>query len=1659
MKKAAIFLILFIVFAGVVWGQQATFTWTGDTDNNWEETTNWEEGGSVATSYPGKDSNDDIVIINNTSNINISSDVTIYSLEINSVVTIATSYVFGVSDTLTNTGTLNFNGVNLSAGVLTNSGTLNFSGTELSAGTLTNNSTLNFNGNELSVIGTLTNIGILDLDDAKLTVGALTNTGGLIKLQGSQDVIGAPPGRIGGTIQYQGNTPSPWPFGYSYTDLIIDSSSTMGVAGALDISGNADFGSVITAASLTVNGNSTINANITTTGNQTYGNVTLDALVTLTSSGGNITINQTGNLQITSLQTTGASGSISIKATGEVTQTGVITTSSLTVEAGTGIMLNKDNNVENVTLKSNALTAANGNIVYNSDVGELNILKMTTDTLGNITITEKTGGLNVEEINKGNNIELKAYTGIITKGITVSGSITMEAGGDITVTDDISFSGTINANNKVTLEAGGKITVTDDITAYQLIAITKGVVTVKTVNIKLNTGDEGRSAAIYIEAADFEVTAAPFSPPYPIVPGGTGGQLCLNLDNKWEDTGAFVDGCEKGDPLGTSLVVRWHQHFIDLSGMHLLYGDELTFYGTIPGLYIHVSDNNVKTKFLLDSDKNVYINNVSFANLSGLTFETSGDGTIKFSGVNNFTNLTLKADTDITLESINTLSGITVETAGTIKINQDIETTGMQKYSGSVELGGNITLTSNTDSVTLGNITGSGKSLTIDGNGVLNGGNGIENLSVSGTATINADIETSGTQEYMGEITLGGSVAQIKLEGTTVTLKETITGSGKSLTIDGNSVLNGGSGINDLSVSGTATINADITSSGTQEYKEAVTLGGDVTLTSTVGAVTLGAITGSGKSLTIDGNGVLNGGNDINDLSVSETATINASITSSGTQEYKGAVTLGGSDTLITLDGTTVTLGAITGGGKSLTITGNSVLNGGSGINDLSVSGTATINADITTTGNQIYTGAATVDGSGERVITSDNGNIEFSGILNSLNVIKLLAANGNITVTDVNAYQLIAITKGVVTVKTVKIDLSNTGNEGDNAAIYIVANDFIVEPKSENSIVPGGAGGQLCLNLNKKWRNSGNVVDGAEDKPDNLGSVSNARWHQHFVVVGKILYSFTEDSNGNGRLDRIRVQTNKELNGDFSDFVVSVSGYDVVKEEFKLVNNSSDNDSFYIYLTEKYEFDGGNCPDWKIEKNTSLKYKGTSPEFVDNLTVAGNPTIDTIPPRIAYTLTLPGRNETYVQMSEPLASLPETVSFGSGSVTVNPASPANLGYLFNHSSSYGVDSLARLHNIYNDSASTAGNGYFQMSGITDKAQESIYDSDDPDYEPKYPLNWGYTEYATKSSNADVLIPPNKLLTVDMMTKLANKQGASVTQNTDPVTRRVTDVLVSMIPNAANDNYFAWPMWAKPSGDSIHIDYTEFDGSKYLDKLSIEKQGVELQARINDSLTVTPKLLWTTKDIPADMRNPKYEGDDRKIGGLWLPNVMTNPLYYYVPLSNGINPPTPPAANPSGPLFIYDITAKDLANSGAKFEFIFRLSDTSDMFVARLDAPPNTIPGNWYTLIRPFGFCITGVRYQRDGVTIMNNVINSDNKETAIIRYDLQRAGRVTIQIYTLDGTLVKSIRRNENREAGVYVDSWDGSNNGGRAVARGMYFVRVVGPDIDEIRKIMVVK
>jgi hypothetical protein len=101
---------------------------------------------------------------------------------------------------------------------------------------------------------------------------------------------------------------------------------------------------------------------------------------------------------------------------------------------------------------------------------------------------------------------------------------------------------------------------------------------------------------------------------------------------------------------------------------------------------------------------------------------------------------------------------------------------------------------------------------------------------------------------------------------------------------------------------------------------------------------------------------------------------------------------------------------------------------------------------------------------------------------------------------------------------------------------------------------------------------------------------------------------------------------------------------------------------------------------------------------------------------------------------------------------------------------------------------------------------------------------------------------------------------------------------------------------------------------------------------------------------------------------------------------------------------------------------------------------------------------IVETQRQKGGVTILNNVINPTNSEATVLEIILPKAGNLTVQVLTLDGNVVKVLQRGRLEE-GSYTYSWNGTNNSGVSVARGMYFIRIVGPEIDETRKVMVVR
>ena len=224
-----------------------------------------------------------------------------------------------------------------------------------------------------------------------------------------------------------------------------------------------------------------------------------------------------------------------------------------------------------------------------------------------------------------------------------------------------------------------------------------------------------------------------------------------------------------------------------------------------------------------------------------------------------------------------------------------------------------------------------------------------------------------------------------------------------------------------LSASGTLTINdalnlatldangspiqlnsGTITTTGDQSYNGPVALGNDATLT---GATVIFANTLDGaQALTVNGDaqfdGVVGGSTSLVSIHVTGAAALNSgTVTTTGDQNYDGAVTLG-AGTLLT--GGTVTFGSSVDGAQALTIDGNAVFGGDFGsvnpLSSLDVMGTTKFSSGAgTTTGDQNYGGAVTLGS--DVTLTSDNGNITFNSTVDGNQFLTLSASSGTITV------------------------------------------------------------------------------------------------------------------------------------------------------------------------------------------------------------------------------------------------------------------------------------------------------------------------------------------------------------------------------------------------------------------------------------------------------------------------------------------------------------------------------------------------------------------------------------------------------------------------------------------------------------------------------------
>ncbi|MCG8569899.1 MAG: hypothetical protein MJB14_07140, partial [Spirochaetes bacterium] len=140
---------------------------------------------------------------------------------------------------------------------------------------------------------------------------------------------------------------------------------------------------------------------------------------------------------------------------------------------------------------------------------------------------------------------------------------------------------------------------------------------------------------------------------------------------------------------------------------------------------------------------------------------------------------------------------------------------------------------------------------------------------------------------------------------------------------------------------------------------------------------------------------------------------------------------------------------------------------------------------------------------------------------------------------------------------------------------------------------------------------------------------------------------------------------------------------------------------------------------------------------------------------------------------------------------------------------------------------------------------------------------------------------------------------------------------------------------------------------------------------------------------------------------------------------------------------------------GKILSFVFRINGL-DCYRSKKDVSSSGFsPYDAHTYM----ITLNEIKDQGQNVNILNNVINPNNGDKVSFVYELDRSGPVSIMVYDLSRNLVM-VLKSETESAGKHSVTWNGKNNHGKIVARGVYFIRIRAPGIsNQIRKVLVIK
>ena len=315
-----------------------------------------------------------------------------------------------------------------------------------------------------------------------------------------------------------------------------------------------------------------------------------------------------------------------------------------------------------------------------------------------------------------------------------------------------------------------------------------------------------------------------------------------------------------------------------------------------------------------------------------------------------------------TLVTGNAISLNQIAGTGAARIGGDVTTALGQGWGGNVTLTNTSTLKANAGGIQFSGAVDGAHGLTVEaaGNtvfmGAVGGSTALTRLTTTGGGTtyLGGNVSTTGAQTYDDAVVLQGNVtaastgaADIRFAGSVDAL-----GAGRSLAVNtaGNTVFDGPVGstaaLGSLTTDagGSTRLGANVSTAGAQAYGDAVVLSGARTLTgSSVGFA--GGVQGDGTgngadSLAVNGAAAFGGtvGDATNVLaavSVSGSATLGGTVTTTGKQSYGGIVDVAADTVIDAGSGDIAFASSIVGRGNDLTIRNSGALTFGSGIGNL----------------------------------------------------------------------------------------------------------------------------------------------------------------------------------------------------------------------------------------------------------------------------------------------------------------------------------------------------------------------------------------------------------------------------------------------------------------------------------------------------------------------------------------------------------------------------------------------------------------------------------------------------------------------------------------------------------------------------------------------------